>query len=220
MFVIQLCLPAQCLLIELMQDMSYSSGMLLYSYHHMYCPLNYHYLYLYLQVIQGLQNFNEDRVIKIVKEKVQASLEQAKRHLKLFLAINPDLTDGELKALNFMTLSIFPATLSKKIPICYTCQQFIIFRDDLNPNYIEFGSLAKNLQQDMMNTVKIESNLTLSKKIKAENVSTSCGNSTLELLKRLAARIIGLGSLYFSESTGDLLLLCHKKWNSHYYLYL
>ena len=71
-----------------------------------------------------------------------------------------------------------------------------------------------------MHTVKIESNLSLSKKIKAENVSTSCGDSTLELLKRLAARIIGLGSLYFSESTGDLFLLCHKKWTSHYYLYL
>ena len=118
-----------------------------------------------------------------------------------------------------MTLSIFPATLFKQIPICFNCQQFIIFRDDLNPNYIEFGSLAKNLQQDMMHTVKIENNLSLSKKIKAENVSTSCGDSTLELLKRLAARIIGLGSLYFSESTGDLFLLCHKKWISHYYLY-
>ena len=161
-----------------------------------------------------MQNFHEDKVIKIVKEKVQASLEQAKRHLKLFLAINPDLTDEELKALNFMTLSIFPATLSRQIPICSNCQQFIIFRDDLNPNYIEFGSLAKNLQQDMMYTVKIESNLSLSKIIKAENVSTSCGDSTLELLKRLAARIIGLGSLYFSESTGDLFLLCHKKWTT------
>ena len=95
--------------------------------------------------------------------------------------------------LNFMTLSIFPATLSKKIPLCCNCQQFIIFRDDLNPNYIEFGSLAKNLQQDMMHTVKIKSNLSLAKKIKAENVSTSCGDSTLELLKRLAARIVGLG---------------------------
>ena len=121
----------------------------------MYCIQNYHYLYFYLQVIQGLQNFHEDKVIKIVKEKVQASLEQAKRHLKLFLAINPDLNDGELKALNIMTLSIFPATLSKQIPICSNCQQFIIFRNDLNPNYIEFGSLAKNLQQDMMHTKEV-----------------------------------------------------------------
>lgn len=120
--------------------------------------------------------------------------------------------------LNFMALSIFPATLSKQIPICSNCQQFIIFRDDLNPNYIEFGSLAKNIQQDMMHTVEIENNLTLSNKIKAENVSKSCGDSTLELLKRLAARIIGLGSLYFSESTGDLFLLSHKKWTSHLYL--
>ena len=45
-----------------------------------------------------MQQISLDKVTKKLKEKLKDSLGQAKKHLKLFLTINPDLTKEELKA--------------------------------------------------------------------------------------------------------------------------
>ena len=53
--------------------------------------------------------------------------------------------------INFITLSILPATLATKLNSCDSCYQVSLFREDLNPEFKEFGSLCKNLMEDLSN---------------------------------------------------------------------
>ena len=93
------------------------------------------------KVIQTLENTSLDKFIR----KVKASLDQAKRDVDLFLTLFPDLTEEDLEKINFITLSILPTTLSQQFDICPNCSKSIVFRDDLNPDYKHFESVAELL---------------------------------------------------------------------------
>ena len=82
-------------------------------------------------------------------KKVNESLKQTERDLEMFFTIFPDLTTDDLNRINFITLSILPATLATKLNICDSCYQLILFREDLNPEFKECGSLCKNLMEDL-----------------------------------------------------------------------
>ena len=47
------------------------------------------------------------------------------------LVFNSAPTNGA--KINFITMSILPATLSKSLPICSNCHKSIVFREDINP---------------------------------------------------------------------------------------
>ena len=59
------------------------------------------------------------------------------------------MTSEDFNRINFITLSILPATLSNHLDICSDCHKSIVFREDLNPDWENFDSLAELLNTDM-----------------------------------------------------------------------
>ena len=99
-----------------------------------------------------MQNASTENVMKKVKE----SLKQTARDVEVFLKLFPDLTEEDLDKINFITLSVLPATTKSK-KICNECQKHIVFRDDLNPNCSPHDSLVELLYNDMTQPNKQES---------------------------------------------------------------
>ena len=95
-----------------------------------------------------MKSVSKEKVLKKVKE----SLGQTLRDLNLFLRIFPQI---DISKLNFTTVSILPATISKELEICSECSSMIVFRENLTPNCEQFDSLAKMMSTDM--TQKFES---------------------------------------------------------------
>ena len=87
-----------------------------------------------------------------VMKKVKESLAQTLIRLKLFFTIFPHVTSEYFKRLNFTTLSVLPATLSKNLEICSECSSMVVFREDITPKCLQFDSLAKRLNSDMTQT--------------------------------------------------------------------
>ena len=140
----------------------------------------------------------KEKVLKKIKE----SLEQTLRDLKVFLRIFPQI---DLDKLNFITLAILPATVSKELEICSRCSSMIVFREDITPDCKQFDSLAKMLNSDMTQTFdSSNANVTaLAQKLQVKpqrsNVPT---NETLQILKSISAFLVGIGSLYFPKTYG------------------
>ena len=139
----------------------------------------------------------------MVLKKVKESLSQALKDVGLFLTIFPDLTLEDLTKINFITMSILPATLSKSLQICCDCHKLIIFREDLNPDFLEFNSLAKLLNADMTSTSTGENKISLKKKLQVSQSFKPSKPETLNLLKKVAARLVGMGSLFFQKTYGS-----------------
>ena len=93
-----------------------------------------------------------------ILDKVKESLKQTRRDVETFLRIFPDLTTDDVERVNFTTISVLPATLSTKLNLCYNCNMKILFREDLNPNFKNLGSLSKNLMDDITQALKMEKN--------------------------------------------------------------
>ena len=66
----------------------------------------------------------------------------------------------------------------------------------MNPDLEDFDSLADLLHADICQVCKPEKKTTLSKKINAEKIRKPTDDS-LNILKRISARFVGLASLYF-----------------------
>ena len=142
-------------------------------------------------------------VHKKVKEKVKESLGQALRDMDLFLTMFPDITSEDLtNSINFITMSIFPATLSKSLPICSNCHKSVIFREDLNPDFVEFASLAKLLYADMTLPTTGKNKTSLMTKLQVRPSFKPSKPETLNLVKKMAARLVGMGSLFFPKTYG------------------
>ena len=138
----------------------------------------------------------------MVLKKVKESLSQALKDVGLFLTIFPDLTLEDLTKINFITMSILPATLSKSLPICCNCRKSIIFREDLNPGFLEFNSLAKLLNADMTSPTTGKDKISLMKKLQVSQSFKPSKPETLNVLKKIAARLVGMGSLFFQKTYG------------------
>ena len=135
-------------------------------------------------------------------KKVNESLKQTERDLEMFFTIFPDLTTDDLNRINFITLSILPATLATKLNICDSCYQLILFREDLNPEFKECGSLCKNLMEDLSHQAsKFGNESSLHRKLQIYNLPPPSRKS-LNILKIISARLVGLGSLYFPKVYG------------------
>ena len=87
-----------------------------------------------------MQNASAETVMK----KVTESLKQTARDVEVFLKLFPDFTEEDLDKMNFVTVSLLPATTQLK-EICNECQKHIVFRDDLNPNCSQYDSLVELL---------------------------------------------------------------------------
>jgi hypothetical protein len=148
------------------------------------------------KVLQSLQKTSPDQL----KKKVKASLDQAERDLSLFLKINPDLSQEDLERINLITLSILPATISDSFNICKDCSNSVVFREDLNPDYKDFDSIADLLHADLSKTSKPGKAAILSQKLLAETIKKPTKES-LSIYRRISARIVGLASLYFRKTT-------------------
>ena len=138
----------------------------------------------------------------MVCKKVKESLGQALKDVGLFLTIFPDLTLEDLTKINLITMSILPATLSKSLPICCKCHKLIIFREDLNPDYLEFNSLAKLLNADMTSPSTGKNKISLMTKLQVSPSFKLSNPETLNILKKVAARLVGMGSLFFQKTYG------------------
>jgi hypothetical protein len=139
----------------------------------------------------------------MVLKKAKESLGQALKDVDLFLTMFPDLTSEDLtNSINFTTMSILPATLSKSLPICSNCHKSIIFREDLNPDFVEFDSLAELLNADMTLPTTGENKISLKKKLQVSQSFKPSKPETLNLVKKMAARLVGMGSLFFPKTYG------------------
>ena len=74
----------------------------------------------------------------------------------IFLKLFPDFTVEDLDKVNFITLSVLPAT-TQSTEICNECQKHIVFRNDLNPNCSPHDSLVELLYNDMTQPNKQDS---------------------------------------------------------------
>ena len=99
-------------------------------------------------MIQGLENTSHEKI----KMKVKESLGQTRRDLEYFLKIFPDLSAEDINNINFLALSILPATLSESLEICSNCRNYIAFREDLNPDCQKLDSLAETINSDLSNS--------------------------------------------------------------------
>ena len=141
---------------------------------------------------------SKEKVLKKIKE----SLKQALRDLNVFLRIFPQI---DLDKLNFITLSILPATASKELEICPECSSMIVFREDLTQDCKKFESLAKMLNSDMTQTFdSSNANVTaLAQKLQVKpQRSNAPTNESLQLLKSISAFLVGIDSLYFPKRYG------------------
>ena len=138
----------------------------------------------------------------MVIKKIKESLGQALRDVDLFLTMFPDLSLEDLNKINFITMSTLPATLSKSLPICSNCHKSIIFREDLNPDFLEFDSLAALLNADMTAITTGKNKISLKRKLQVSQLFKPSSPETLNLLKKVAARLVGMGSLFFPKTYG------------------
>ena len=144
-----------------------------------------------------MQNASSENVMKKVKE----SLKQTARDVEVFLKLFPDLTEEDLDKINFITLSVLPAT-TNSMEICSECQKHIVFRDDLNPNCRPHDSLVKLLYDEMTNTNKQDSKESLKEKLHIDNTMLTPSDQSLNLMKMISSRLVGMGSLYISKTYG------------------
>ena len=145
-----------------------------------------------------MKTVSKEKVLKKVKE----SLGQTLRDLNLFLRIFPQI---DINKLNFTTLSILPATISKELEICPECRRMIVFRENLTSNCEQFDSLAKMMSTDM--TQKFESSninmIALAQKLHGKaQTSNAPTHESLQILKSISALLVGMGSLYFPKIYG------------------
>ena len=152
------------------------------------------------KVIQALKNAPKERIVK----KISDSLDQAVRDLKVFLTLFPDLNNKDLNKINFNVISILPTTLSQQLDICLSCSQMIVFRNDMISDPKDIKSVAELLGTDMTIPSAIEKKRKLSQKLGiAENGVEPATDASLDLLKRLSARFVGLGSLFIPKTYGN-----------------
>ena len=106
-----------------------------------------------------------------------------------------------MNKMNFKTLSILPATISNTFnDICTNCQNSIIFREDLNPEYKDMDSAADVLQSDISHFSTLENRI-LEDKLGVNDIKEPTSDC-LDLLKRISARCVGLGSVYVPKLYG------------------
>ena len=145
----------------------------------------------------------------MVIKKVKESLGQALKDVGLFLTMFPDLTLEDLTKIKFITMSILPTTLSKSLPICSNCHKSVIFREDLNPDFSEFDSLAKLLNADMtLPTNTGENKISLKRKLQVGQPFKPSKPETLNIVKKIAARLtyVGFDKLFHDCSFYDALV--------------
>ena len=133
-----------------------------------------------------------------VKDKVKYSLGQAQRDIEGFLMINPDITSNQLNTnqVEFRTFSFLPAT-DKLEDICQSCNEHIVFRDDLSKEKRQ-ESLATQIQSDLAPQFTSEGDelpATFIHKLGLENNQPS-DIPGLDLLLKVSARYVGLGALF------------------------
>ena len=138
---------------------------------------------------------------EIIMKKVKESLKQTARDVEVFLKLFPDLTEEELNKMNFITLSVIPAT-TKSMEICCECQKHIVFRDDLNPNCSPHDSLVELLYNDMTQANKQGSKESLKEKLQIDNAMVTPSDQSLNLMKMISSRLVGVGSLYIRQTYG------------------
>ena len=144
-----------------------------------------------------MQNASAESIMKKVKE----SLKQTARDVEVFLKLFPDFTVEDLDKVNFITLSVLPAT-TQSTQICNECQKHIIFRDDLNPNCSPHDSLVELLYNDMTQPNKQDSKNSLKVKLQINNAMMTPSDHNLNIMKMIASRLVGMGSLYISKTYG------------------
>ena len=145
-----------------------------------------------------MKSVSKEKVLKKVKE----SLGQTLRDINLFLRIFPQI---DMNKINFTTLSILPATVSKELEICSECSSIIVFREDMYPSCEQFDSLAKMMNSDMIHSFKSSNTnvIALARKLRVKaQIRNAPTLESLEILKSISAFLVGIGSLYFPKIYG------------------
>ena len=117
------------------------------------------------------------------------------------MLVNPDLTLKELNIVEFKSLSFLPATTCPN-DVCSRCCQYIVFRDDISPNTSPPESIARQLDKDMN---QYSTSQALKKKLGLDKdklkLPTPAG---LNLYQQIAARYVGIGSLFPTKTTVNI----------------
>ena len=144
-----------------------------------------------------MQNASAESIMKKVKE----SLKQTARDVEVFLKLFPDFTVEDLDKVNIITLSVLPAT-TQSTEICNECQKHIVFRNDLNPNCNPHDSLVELLYNDMTQQNKQDNNESLKEKVQIDSSIMTPSDQSLNLMKMISSRLVGVGSLYIRNTYG------------------
>ena len=90
------------------------------------------------------------------------------------------------------------------LDICSSCSQMIVFRNDMISDPKDIKSVAEVLETDMtMPSSEQKKKTILSHKLGIEKVVKPVTDASLNLLKRLSARFVGLGSLFIPKKYGN-----------------
>ena len=144
-----------------------------------------------------MQNASAESIMKKVKE----SLKQTARDVEVFLKLFPDFTVEDLDKVNIITLSVLPAT-TQSTEICNECQKHIVFWNDLNLNCNPHDSLVELLYNDMTQRNKQDNNESLKEKVQIDSSMMTPSDQSLNLMKMISSRLVGIGSLYIPKTYG------------------
>ena len=136
---------------------------------------------------------NSSSYEKKLQEKVRYSLYQTRKDIKSFLQINPDLMTEDLKMIRFKTLSFLPVTAGHKV--CPDCNKWIIFKEDITPNFTTSHSITDMLEQGLRQPATHSTMANLRHKLDLNNIKPGTVES-FKLLLQVSARYVGLGSQY------------------------
>jgi hypothetical protein len=140
--------------------------------------------------------FTEVKVIqeptpKNVEKKVGEASKQNEKNFRAMLALFPDIDAAMASQLRVRTFVALP-TVNR--PADGGSDQ-VLYREDLNPMAVDHGSLAKNLEADIMQQTAIKPGGALAVKLGIANPLPP-SQGMLDLLKKIASRYTGIGSLH------------------------
>lgn len=130
---------------------------------------------------------------KKLKEKIEYSLMQTRKDLEAMLAVMPDICGSQLHQLNIKTFSAFPVT-ARSNKICDSCNEIIIFQNDLNGTKKPHKSTAQTLD-DILKAQPLQRSPDLATKLEL-NTFQPPSTVSWDVYKSLCSRFVGVSSLH------------------------
>jgi len=137
-----------------------------------------------------------------IQQRLKKALQQTVKDVKCFLVMFPELRSEDLSKVELKTLVALPTTKKDEF-VCSECDEFILFRDDFNPecnteDESKTIDLPSQILKDVKDIQKKNSSafMTMSHKLLISSSDPADINPTfLSLLHKISSRYIGLASI-------------------------